>query len=107
MNLQDPRIRILLINAGLLIGLLVAHHNGYHGTNFLIAAVISVVVFNVLGLIGVAVGRKSKPDSIPRNMSVTLWLVIGLLWLVLIAEYACSSKPTGQVSGHVIRSQQR
>ena len=81
--MDGPTGRLLFINGGIGIGLLVAYKHGYRGLDLLYLLIILVVLLNAAGIVGIWVGRKSSPAP-PNKFLLPLWIAIAILGLIYL-----------------------
>lgn len=89
--IETPTGKLLIINCCIALGLLVAYRDGYHGLDLLCLAIVSVIIFNAAGAVGVWVGRKSSPAR-PNKFLLPLWIAIGILALIYLWDYLFPAK---------------
>jgi hypothetical protein len=86
-----PLGKLVLINCGVGIGILIAYTHGYRGLELLMTGLVALVLFNAAGFIGIWFGKKSKPAP-PNKYLKSVWIIIGLLWLIYLLTYIFPAK---------------
>jgi hypothetical protein len=89
--IDRPVVKLVLINCGVALGVLVAYRHGYRGVELLLTGIVTFVLFNAAGCFGIWLGRKSKPVA-PNKYVKLAWIILGLVWLIYLLGYMFPSK---------------
>jgi uncharacterized membrane protein YfcA len=72
-------------------GLFIAYRHGQHGLDLLFLSIVSVIVLNAVGAVGILLGRKIASPA-PNKFFRPLWIAVGILWLIYILDYLFRAK---------------
>lgn len=81
-----PTGKLVLINCSIGLGLLVAYRHGYRGPDLLYLSIASVILFNLVGSVGIWIGTKSSSGR-PNKFLMPLWITVGVLGLIYLLDY--------------------
>jgi hypothetical protein len=81
--LQSIFGKLILVNLGVVIAILIGYRNGYRGTDLAVLGIVVFCVGNVGAVIGIIIGKTSKPSPIAKG-SNWVWILIALTWLVYL-----------------------
>jgi hypothetical protein len=88
---DKPAGKLVLVNAGVALGLFVAFRRGYRGLDLFFLSIVSIVLLNAVAAISILIGRRIAP-SYPNKFLKPLWIVVGVLWLVYLLDYTFPAK---------------
>ena len=83
MWLRSATGKLILVNLGVALGVLIGYGNGYRGVDLAALGAVVFSIGNVGAGIGLVIAKFSKPSPIAKGFD-WVWIPIALLWLVYL-----------------------